>query len=132
MKRDMDLAREILLTIENSENTRCNKHRESPLYKKLFYRYTVTKIDHHLDILADSSLIVLNEGGREETYPGSDMWVQTINGRLTWQGHEFLDAARDQNRWNQAKRTISEKGGSLTFDVLKAVLSQLARQAVGL
>ena len=132
MKRDMDLIREILLAVEELQNAWFNKHRESPLYRKLSNRYTPSQIDHHLDILADSSLVMLKEGDYTEIYPGSDMWEQSTNGRLTWQGHEFLDAARNEDRWNQAKKTISEKGGSLTFDILKVVLAQLARQTVGL
>ena len=74
---------------------------------------------HRLTIIStyllDSSLVMLKEGDYTEIYPGSDMWEQSTNGRLTWQGHEFLDAARNEDRWNQAKKTISEKGGSLTF-----------------
>lgn len=121
MKRDMDLARKLLLVIE-----------EAPYEGKP--GYSLSAIDSHTSEEVDYHIMLLNEArliqAKSTTYlSGRTKWSVE---RLTWQGHEFLDAARDQNRWNQAKKTISEKGGSLTFDVLKAVLSQLARQAVGL
>ena len=46
--------------------------------------------------------------------------------RLTWQGHEFLDAARDNNRWNQVKATMGKVGG-FVFEVGKQVLIELIK-----
>jgi DNA-binding transcriptional ArsR family regulator len=48
---------------------------------------------------------------------------------LTWQGHEFLEASRDDGLWKKAKDTALSKGGGLTLDVLKAVLVELAKRA---
>jgi hypothetical protein len=36
--------------------------------------------------------------------------------RLTWEGHEFLDAARDEKRWKKAMSTVKEKGGTITIE----------------
>jgi hypothetical protein len=44
---------------------------------------------------------------------------------LTWAGHDFLDACRDESRWNKAKQMASRMGGSVTFDVMKSLLVQL-------
>lgn len=118
MKRDMDLVRQVLLKVEEAT------YDENSISIQL-EGYSEGEISYQVMILDEAGLIKAEppkEWGERNHEPI----------RLTWQGHEFLDAARDQNRWNQAKRTISEKGGSLTFDVLKAVLSQLARQAVNL
>ena len=41
---------------------------------------------------------------------------------LTWQGHEFLDAARNDTIWRKAKKKVLETTGGLAFDVLKAAL----------
>jgi hypothetical protein len=43
---------------------------------------------------------------------------------LTWKGHEFLDLARDQKRWNQAKIAIG-KVGSAPISVWIKVLQDL-------
>jgi hypothetical protein len=43
---------------------------------------------------------------------------------MTWEGHDFLEASRDDKRWKQAKK-IAGKVGVYTLDILKQVLSQL-------
>jgi len=48
--------------------------------------------------------------------------------RLTWAGHDFLDAARDDTVWRTAKEKILKPGVSWTFDLLKATLRALAAQ----
>lgn len=121
MKRDMDLARKILLAIE-----------DAPYQGKA--GFSVPQVDGYTSEEIDYNVLQLKDAGFIEAHSKTriDRTVVLTIERLTWGGHEFLDAARDQKTWNQAKSVISEKGGSLTFDVLKAVLSQLARQAVGL
>ncbi len=52
--------------------------------------------------------------------------------RLTWTGHEFLDAARDETIWKKAKSMAQEKVQSTTFGVLIQVLSSLAKNQLGL
>ena len=49
---------------------------------------------------------------------------------ISWEGHEFLDAARNQSNWNKAKTIIKEKGGSITIDVLKQLLIQLLKTSL--
>lgn len=49
--------------------------------------------------------------------------------RLTWLGHEFLDAARDDGRWEKAKSAISKVGG-WSFEVVKHILVELAKDAI--
>ncbi len=52
--------------------------------------------------------------------------------RLTWPGHELLDAIRDESIWNTTKSTISSKGASMTFELVKSVAIQAAKTALGL
>ncbi len=121
MKRDMDLARKILLKIE-----------ELPSYDKPvnieIEGYAEEDIQHHLELLHEAKLIEVPDDGT------ATLWtkVNLTPTRLTWPGHEFLDVARNDTNWQKAKKFVTDKGGSLTFDVIKAVLAQLARQAVGL
>ena len=49
---------------------------------------------------------------------------------LTWKGHEFLDLARDQKRWNQAKTAIG-KVGSAPLSVWMKVLQDLMFKELG-
>jgi hypothetical protein len=60
-------------------------------------------------------------------------WHRNRDGyRLTWAGHEFYEAARNQTIYNRAKEVILEKGGSLPFVVLNELLISLVKNAVGL
>jgi hypothetical protein len=52
--------------------------------------------------------------------------------RLTWEGHEFLDAAQDESRWKKAMGLVAEKAGSVTTDVLKELLVQMMKSTLGL
>lgn len=51
---------------------------------------------------------------------------------LTWDGHEFLDAAGDETTWNKAKGFITGKVGGITFELLKAVLLAWAKEKLSL
>jgi Hypothetical protein (DUF2513) len=51
--------------------------------------------------------------------------------RLTWQGHEFLESARDNTIWNKAKEIMATTGG-FVFEVAKPLLISLLRQKLGL
>ena len=48
---------------------------------------------------------------------------------LTWKGHEFLDLARDQDRWVRAKVIIDKVGGA-PISVWTKVLTDLMLQGV--
>lgn len=132
MTRDMDLVRSILLTIEKSDKFSFSEQEGTELHKGFGDEYTAQQIRYHLVLLEEAGLIKYQKTGRRYQVSVNEWDEEEALSRLTWEGHEFIEAARDQNRWNQAKETISEKGGSLTLDVLKGVLTQLARQAVGL
>ncbi|HWM89533.1 MAG TPA: DUF2513 domain-containing protein [Thermoanaerobaculia bacterium] len=114
MKRDMDLARRILFAVE-----------EAPLDGETdlnFDDFSQEEISYHVMLLSEAGLI---EAQDQSGYGGSDWQPE----RLTWAGHEFLDASRDQGRWEKAKKLVREKVGGLTFDALKAVLIRLATEA---
>jgi hypothetical protein len=52
--------------------------------------------------------------------------------RLTWEGHEFLDAARDESRWKQAISMVGGTAGTVTMGVLKELLVQMLTDKLGL
>jgi hypothetical protein len=116
MKRDMDLIRQILLKIG-----------ESP---KLFYihpfeidGYDNSQVTYHVMLLDEAGLIV----ARDVSSHDGEYWVPD---RLTWTGHEFLEASRDNKRWEKAKSTILEKGGNIAFSLLEKVLIDLMTKTI--
>jgi hypothetical protein len=119
MKRDMDLIREILLRIE-SEGTD-----DKRLFLKIEGR-SEDEISYHVKILAEAGLIRALDISKGVL--GSMWWPIS----LTWSGHDFLDDARDDTTWNKTKSLVGEKVASASFEVLKAVLSSVAKSALGL
>jgi hypothetical protein len=116
MKRNFDLIRELLLRIEASEY---------PLEEIEIEGFSKIEILYNLNLLLEAGLI---KGMVHASYDHSLQIVRPD--RLTWEGHDFLDAARNKNIWAKAKQRLNEKLGSVPFDVLKGLLVQLAKSAV--
>ena len=112
MQRDLDLIRRILLDVEN-DGTDSPKHTGFNAYTE--DGYALEAVHYHLQLLHDAGLIVA-----DELVPGQ-WWPE----RLTWAGHEFLDAARDDARWARAKETVATRAGSAPFRVMHDVLLRL-------
>lgn len=119
MKRDMELIRKILLKVEESPTA------YAPAIK--FDDYTVTQVRYHSKLLIDAGLVE----GHVTPQSNEDAPFTNIT-MLTWAGHEFLDAARDDTRWKKAMTIVGEKGGAVTIGVLQAVLVGLMKGALGL
>ena len=49
-------------------------------------------------------------------------------GNLTWQGHEFLDTITNQTVWNRVMSKLQDKGGSASFEVVKALAIEISKQ----
>lgn len=124
MKRDMDLIRSLALRLEEQDEW---INLDNDLAAELgLPDYTNRQVDEHLLIMREAGLL---DGGQSMDMGGSVKW---INLRLTWHGHEFLAAARDEAIWKQATGKVSSKVGSVTLEVLTRVLSDLAAKAMGL
>ena len=115
MKRDMDLCRQILLEIEAQE--------PGESIAVLQVDASGNKVIEHLQLLQDAGLIEARIDARFGDY--------SIR-RLTWEGHEFLQAARDDTVWNKAKERVGSAWQSLTFPLLKEVLEAIRRNALDL
>jgi hypothetical protein len=112
MKRDIDLVRKILFQVDEKGQPRGWVDLEIP-------GYAPEQIAHHIWLLQDGGLIEaqdLSHLGALDYRPK----------KLTWAGHEFLDAARNDTVWNRTKEMVKEKGGSIPFEVLKGLLLKVA------
>jgi hypothetical protein len=117
MKRDMDTVRRILLAVEDAS---------APVEQLDDCDDAV--FSYHVAILIESGLVrgdVSDYGDTLQPFGGSIF-------RLTWSGHEFLDAARNESVWQNTTATVRSKGLSLTFDVLKELLTATVRGQLGL
>ena len=117
MKRDLALARRIMLDIEAAG---ADGRGHSGWDALIGDGYTPGAIQYHVQLLNDAGLI-----HAEELIPGQ-WWPE----RMTWAGHEFLDAARSEARWNQATRRVEEAGGSAPFEVVYELLTRIVRESL--
>lgn len=88
MKSDMDLIRQILLHIEERDDLGFD-----------FADYEQQMVAYHVRLLVEAGLL------HAVALTAIDGTIHLQGGRtaLTWSGHEFLDAARDEGRWTEAK-----------------------------
>jgi hypothetical protein len=114
MKRDMDLVREMLNEVEKVDTY------GTQIYLKI-EGYSKKQIDYHILLLSDADLI--------KTDPLRDTERTRRPVRLTWEGHEFVEAARDDTRWNQAKEMMKGTGG-FVFEIAKSLLIDLAKEQI--
>lgn len=119
MKRDMDLARSILLAVEADDSPFGLDGLETAIEGA-----DEATVGYHIDLLIDAGLVV-----GDEVSGFGDKGQVFCSVRLTWTGHEFIDAARDDTRWNRAK-TVAGRVGGVAVDVLAGVLSGLAVEAL--
>ena len=52
--------------------------------------------------------------------------------KLTWSGHDWLDAVRGDGAWKHTMSKMSDAGGSLTFEMVKTVAVAYVRAHIGL
>ena len=113
MKRNMDLIRRILFEMEKQP---------FPMRNKIglpIEGYSPDEITYHIVLLIEADLIL-----------GYDVAGKRYPKRLTWAGHEFLEASRDEGRWKKAKTIMADKAGGFSFDVAKSLLIQFMKDAV--
>ncbi len=117
MKRDFELVRKILTCIEESEGVqqRVNVEIEG---------YTEDQIMYHLILLAQADLIDATN------VPLQDRTYITARG-LTWQGHEFLDSIKNETVWQKTQQAVKDKGGAVSFEVLKIMATGYAKSVFG-
>ena len=117
MKRNMDLIRSILFEVEALHPNQGGKQIE-------INGRDFAEVTYHVVLLHEAGLI-------RATVEYEKNQPRCFVDRLTWEGHEFLEAARNDAFWKKAILTIRNKAGGLGYEVLRHVLVQMAKDAVG-
>jgi hypothetical protein len=116
LKRDVDLIRQIILQAEQA-NEKINVGAKFKVKG-----YDDILVAKHIELLVEAGLLKARF-----TRTDTDGVVRAYVERLTWDGHEFLDAARNESVWNKAKVIIKEKVGTVSFEVLKTLLIKISK-----
>src|SRR5260370_40543363 len=101
MKRDMDIIRMMLM------------HQESGEAPPGLSKYPEDLVVYNIALMKDAGLIVASILDDEKGSPRGAIII-----RMTWGGHDFLDAVRDDNVWRKAKEKVLKPTASCTFSLL--------------
>ncbi len=110
MKRDLELYRRILQAVEACPNARCNLRSLDGVSNDEF--------GYHVKLMAEIDLI---EAIDASDFAGED-WIIT---GMTHEGHEFLDAIKEDNIWIKLKSTAKNASGVITVETLKLALPKV-------
>src|ERR1039458_7370271 len=120
MQRDYGLVRQIMFKME------ANPDGFAPRGLAI-EGYAEDQVAYHVWLLGQAGLMKV----ADVTSHGSS-GPAAIPVNLTWEGHDFIDAARSDTTWSQAMEKAKTVGGSLTFAVLKQLLESLLKSHLGL
>lgn len=115
----MDLVRDILFAVE------AHPSRFAPRQIEI-EGYTEEQIAYHAYIMADAGLA----DATDATHMQSASPEAHIT-KLTWAGHDFLDAAREPTRWEQAKEIVRKVGGA-SIAIWKEILTDILKKNLGI
>jgi hypothetical protein len=108
MRRDWNLIRLLLLEVESGSQPAGLSD------------YTEPQVLYHAVLLVESELV-----HGSVTTDQTGMPIEVSLSRLTWKGHDFLDATRDEATWKKAVSLVQTSFGSATAELLKDACKQL-------
>ena len=111
MKRDMELVRKLLFFLEEKPDHVVTERIELEGYDDV-------TIGHHLIILYEAGYIE----GEPQVSTSSKRIIRVWPNRLTWDGYEFLAAARNESVWRKVKAKLTTSAGDIPIAILKELL----------
>jgi hypothetical protein len=104
MKRNWDTIRTILIAIEALHTE------DSEFYSNSLVEADPEATAYHMLLLLEAKLIIGD-------------YCDAV--RLTWDGHEFLDAIKNESVWQKLNASARSKGIELSFTVIKDLAQSL-------
>lgn len=117
MKRDPEIVRKLLIFFEEKTGDKLVEAKSISIDS-----HDTDTIQYHLDLMYEAGFLSC-ETANSST---SDRLIYALPFRLTWKGHEFLDAARNDTIWSKAKEVLGNKSLTVSFEVLNQLLTRLA------
>ena len=114
MKRDLDLIRQILLTVEEDHD---GKQAITSLY---ISGYSRTTVQYHIRLLAEGDYLDVNQ---IDTFAGTTYHIQG----MTFKGHDYLDTIRDNTVWTQTKERLAQVGNTASLALVKATATEILK-----
>ncbi|MFV1883297.1 MAG: DUF2513 domain-containing protein [Balneola sp.] len=112
MKRDFALIKEILLQTE--ANPKPNSWIRISLKD-----FSEDQISYNTKLLHEAGLVeAIDQSGF-----GTFLWTPVS---LTWEGHDFLDNAKNETVWKRTLALVKDKSGSISFNIFQNLLQNQA------
>jgi hypothetical protein len=111
VKRDMELVRKVLLAAQDGNQNRAIEG------------YTEDQILYHKDLVIRHRLAegtVMPDSTKATEVPAA-VYIR----KLTWEGHDFIDAIADESNWNKVKDFLKDAGKQVTIETVKVAVSRL-------
>lgn len=89
--------------------------------------YTADQVGYHIWLLGEAGLMKVAD---VTSHDSSGPVAMPVN--LTWEGHEFIAAARSDTTWSRAMERAKSVGGALSLAVFKQLLESVAKTQLGL
>ena len=118
MKRNMELIRMVMLAAEKTKDP-------FELTDPKFEGHNEAEISYHIALLDDAGLL----HGQDRSAIGVYRWSA---GTLTWKGHEFVEAIKDESVWKEALAITEKAGNGTVFEILQKALMQVLQKRAGL
>lgn len=118
MKRNWDVIREVLITVEGLD-TRSSEE----------YHYDVSEDDANR--VAEHAVLLWKAGYLEGADASSVDGPYLIATGLTWGGHELLETMRSKPVWENIKTIAQQQGVELTFEAVKTIASMAWKATLG-
>lgn len=110
MRRDLDLIRRILITIEESERGYGNI---SVLAKKMGEDFN--KVCFHIQLLVENGYM----NGEATYFSGNPQVIYYMHG-ITFAGYDYLDSIRNDTIWERTKEKLQTFGSAASLEVVRA------------
>lgn len=114
MKRDLDLVRCILISVEKADG---------PIGDVMLANCCedIGRLAFHIELMQAHGLLTASV---ERDAYGDPLSLEV--GGLTWEGYDYLDAIRSPQVWNKAKDAISKAVGDTSLSIVKQTCTTVA------
>jgi hypothetical protein len=117
MPRDMDLIRQLMLRFETGDVSVPDGH-------------TKEEVAYHVKQLIDAGF--LDGETIMAPSPGKRLPREYFVRDITWKGHDFIKAVREDTLWNRTKEHFKSKAVPFTIDLILEFIKSQGRARLGL
>ncbi|MDN0047534.1 hypothetical protein CJ260_03910 [Megasphaera sp. ASD88] len=126
MKRDLNLIRNILLETEAAPSDTLTVYAIADKY-----HVDPDLVAYQLDLLAEAGFLKVR-GLTIAWTPDTRKYDDERINRLTLEGHNYLDAIRNDTVWQNTLAELRNIGISVSFEIVKEIASNYLKRMLGL